>query len=177
MSPTRPFRLFLTGFLACGKTTLGQILARDLNVSFFDIDQALVEQEGMPVLGIMASKGEPYYRLQERAILGRLQFLDSVVAATGSGTPASMENLLLISGLGEMVFLNTPWDVIASRLRGKDSVLPPDLPVETLYQTYLQRLPFYLEARWIVVPEAGEIPEALALRVRMLIKDAVPCAG
>ena len=175
MRSSGTFRLFLTGFLASGKTTLGQILARDLNVSFLDIDQTLVDQEGMPVLRIMASKGEPYFRLQERVLLERLQSL-AVVVATGSGTPASLENLRLIGGMGEMVFLHAPWDLIASRLGNKDAVLKPGLSMEALYQTYLQRLPFYLKARWIVAPEAGETPEALALRIQMLLKGALSCA-
>jgi shikimate kinase len=176
MNPPHPLRLFLAGFLACGKTTLGQVLAREMDVPFFDIDQALVEQEGMPVLHILATKGEPYFRGLERALLGRLPSMERVIVATGSGTPASLENLRIISGMGEMVFLHTPWNVIAARLESKDAVLPPDLPVKVLYQTYLQRLPFYLKSRWVVVPEAGETAEALTLRIRMLLKEAALCA-
>jgi shikimate kinase len=175
MNPPRSFRLFLTGFLGCGKTTLGAILAGDLGLPFLDIDQALVDQEGMPVLQILALRGEAHFRLQERHLLDRLQAAGGIVVATGSGTPATQENLALISGMGEMVFLHTPWDVLASRLQTKHAVLNPDLKVEALYQTYLLRLPFYLKARWIVAPGAGETPEELALRIRMLLKD-LPCA-
>lgn len=176
MSLGRPFRLFLSGFLACGKTTVGEVLARDLGLPFLDLDQALVEREGMSIPQILAVRGEPYFRLQERGLLEHLRASGSLVVATGSGTPAHPENLALIGSLGEMVFLNSPWEMIAARLQGKQAVLPPDLPVEALYRIYMERMPYYRQARWVLTPGAGETPEAQALRIRMLIKDILPCA-
>ena len=73
-------------------------------------------------------------------------------------------------------FLNAAWETIAARLQEKKGVLPPNLRVETLYRIYLERLPYYRQARWIVVPETGETPDALALRIRLMIKGALPCA-
>jgi shikimate kinase len=176
MNGGRPFRLFLSGFLACGKTTVGRVLARDLRLPFMDLDETLVVAEGMPILEMMDARGEPWFRRRERTLLEGLAHSGSLIVATGSGTPAMAENLALIGRLGEMVFLNAPWDAIAARLQGKRSVLPPDLDVETLYGIYLKRLPYYRRARWILAPEAGETPEALALRIRLMIKDVLPCA-
>jgi len=172
----RPFRLFLSGFLASGKTTVGEVLASDLGLPFLDLDQTLVEREGMTILQILAVRGEPYFRLREHGLLESLRASGSLVVATGSGTPAHPDNLALIGALGEMVFLNPPWETIAGRLQGKQGVLPPGLPVEALYRIYLDRLPYYRQARWVLTPSAGEIPAAQALRIRMLLKDVRPCA-
>ena len=176
MKGGRPFRLFLSGFLACGKTTVGRVLARDLRLPFMDLDQTLVEEEGMPIFEMMDARGESYFRRRERSLLERLRSSENLIVATGSGTPAIPENLSLIGRLGEMVFLNAAWETIAARLQEKKGVLPPNLRVETLYRIYLERLPYYRQARWILVPETGETPDALALRIRLMIKGALPCA-
>ena len=89
MKGGRPFRLFLSGFLACGKTTVGRVLARDLRLPFMDLDQTLVEEEGMPIFEMMDARGESYFRRRERSLLERLRSSENLIVATGSGTPAT----------------------------------------------------------------------------------------
>ena len=98
------------------------------------------------------------------------------VVATGSGTPASEDNLALLHRLGMVVFLHTSWETLLARLGAKAGVLPPGVSPEALHAVYLQRLPYYLRADRVMVPGPGETPEALALRLRMLLKEPVPCA-
>ncbi len=173
----RPARLILVGFLAAGKTTLGRALAEAWGTGFCDLDELLLAEEGAPsVLAVLEAKGEPHFRARERAILDGLEARPEGVVATGSGTPASEENLELLHRLGTLVFLHTPWATILSRLASKAGVLPPGLAPEALHAVYLQRLPFYRRADFTLVPGPAESPEALALRLRMILKESVPCA-
>lgn len=173
----RPARLILVGFLAAGKTALGRALAQGWGAGFCDLDELLLAEEGaQSVLAVLKGKGEPHFRGRERAILDGLEARPERVVATGSGTPASEENLELLHRLGTLVFLHTPWETILSRLSSKEGVLPPGLAPEALHAVYLQRLPFYRRADLTLVPGPGESPEALALRLRMLLKEPVPCA-
>ncbi len=173
----RPARVVLVGFLAAGKSALGRALADGWETGFADLDDLLLAEEGAPsLLEMMEARGEPHFRARERALLEGLVGRPEGVVATGSGTPASAENLDLLHRLGVVVFLHTPWEVIVSRLGAKGGVLPPGLSAEALHAVYLQRLPFYQRADRVLAPEPGETPGALALRLRMLLRDPVACA-
>jgi shikimate kinase len=173
----RPSRVFLVGFLASGKTAVGRALAAAWGTGFMDVDALLLAEEGAPsLLAMLEARGEPYFRARERALLEGLTSADAAVVATGSGTPATEENLALLHRLGSVVFLHTPWATILARLGSKEGVLPPGLPPEALHAVYLQRLPFYQRADLVLAPIPGETPDALALRLRMLLKEPVPCA-
>jgi len=167
----------LVGFLASGKTALGRALADAWRTGFVDVDEILLAEEGAPsLLAMLEARGEPYFRSRERALLEGLASAGAEVIATGSGTPASEENLALLHRLGTVIFLHTPWETISARLDSKRGVLPPGLSAEALHAVYRQRLPYYQRADLVLAPGPGETPEALALRLRMLLKDPVPCA-
>lgn len=173
----RPSCVVLVGFLASGKTAVGRALAAVWGTGFMDIDEILLAEEGAPsLLAMLEARGEPYFRARERALLEGLAEREEGVVATGSGTPASEENLALLHRLGTVVFLHTPWETILARLGSKGDVLPSGLSPEALHVVYHQRLPYYLRADLVLVPALGETPETLALRLRMLLRDPVPCA-
>lgn len=172
----RPFPVILVGFLASGKTALGRALAEGWGSGFLDIDEILLAEEGATTLLEMLNlRGEPYFRARERHLLEALGERGEGVIATGSGTPASEENLALLHHLGTVVFLHTPWETILDRLESKTGTLPPGLLPEALHTVYRQRLPYYQRADLVLAPAPGETPQALALRLRMLLRDAVPC--
>ena len=51
--------IFLCGFMGCGKTTVGEILAKKLGLPLIDTDAYIVEQEGKSIPAIFAQDGEP----------------------------------------------------------------------------------------------------------------------
>ena len=51
--------VFLCGFMGCGKSTTGKILAKNLGLSYIDSDEFIVEQEGMTIPEIFEKNGEP----------------------------------------------------------------------------------------------------------------------
>ena len=51
--------IFLCGFMGCGKTTVGEILAKQLGLPLIDTDAYIVEQEGRSIPEIFAQEGEP----------------------------------------------------------------------------------------------------------------------
>lgn len=57
--------IFLCGFMGCGKTTVGEILAKKLGLPLIDTDAYIVEQEGKSIPDIFAQDGEPYFRKKE----------------------------------------------------------------------------------------------------------------
>ena len=71
--------LFLCGFMGCGKTALGKALAKRLELPLVDMDDLIVEREGMTIPEIFDQKGEPYFRKVESRLVDELADRKSVV--------------------------------------------------------------------------------------------------
>jgi len=66
-------RIYLTGFMGCGKTTVGRLLAQRLGVPFVDLDQEVERRAGMTVREMFGRQGEPAFRnLEAEALRGTL---------------------------------------------------------------------------------------------------------
>ena len=57
--------IIMVGFMGCGKTTVGRIVAKKLGYEFFDTDKYIEQKEGMSITEIFDLKGEPYFRSLE----------------------------------------------------------------------------------------------------------------
>jgi len=84
-----PRRVVLVGFMAAGKTSVGEALARRLGWGFVDVDRAVEARSGASIAELFAGAGEAAFRELEaeaaRAAIGG----DEVVVATGGGWPSS----------------------------------------------------------------------------------------
>jgi shikimate kinase len=80
-------KIFLIGFMGCGKTTHAKKLAKSLERPFIDLDNYIEGKEGMSVQKIFEDKGENYFREKETEYLKQViaRYSTSVVAL-----PASM---------------------------------------------------------------------------------------
>ena len=75
--------IFLCGFMGCGKTTVGEILAKQLGLPLIDTDAYIVEQEGRSIPEIFAQEGEPYFRKVEAQAIRTLCTKNAVIACGG----------------------------------------------------------------------------------------------
>ncbi len=117
--------IFLVGFMGCGKTTVGRLLAERLGWSFVDLDQRIAESEGRTISEIFSEAGETAFRAAERLALSSIASVTDTVVATGGGLYSDPENRSLITGLGGWsVFLDVPWPVLEARLGNQDSSRP-----------------------------------------------------
>ena len=89
--------IFLIGYMASGKTTVGTALAKKLNFRFIDLDHYIENKEDMMVSEIFSLKGEIYFRKLESKYLEELINSDiKTVISLGGGTPCYGNNLQLI---------------------------------------------------------------------------------
>ena len=87
-------RIYITGFMGSGKSTVGPLLAARLGYEFVDLDARIEEVEGKAVPEIFSERGEAVFRSLERRELLLLRSLDGIVVATGGGAltdPGSWE--------------------------------------------------------------------------------------
>ena len=80
-------RIFLTGYMGAGKTTLGKAFARELNVPFIDLDWYIEERFHKSIRELFAERGEASFRELERSMLHEVSEFEDVIVSTGGGTP------------------------------------------------------------------------------------------
>lgn len=111
-------RLYLTGFMGSGKTTIGRLLSEKLDYVFCDLDVDVERSEGLTIQEIFVQHGEAYFRKQERLCLHRLRS-DSIVVATGGGCFIHNNKWMLENGT--VIFLDVPLETLVERVGGDPS--------------------------------------------------------
>jgi shikimate kinase len=109
-------RVYLTGFMGSGKTTVGQMLARALKWQFIDLDQHIEKQEGQSIRAIFDARGEAAFRQMEHKALGEVAKLSQVIVSTGGGTPCFHGNMDLMNQSGLTIYLKLEANVLKDRL-------------------------------------------------------------
>jgi shikimate kinase len=165
-------RIYLTGFMGCGKSTVGRVLAERLGVPFVDLDSEIERRAGMTVREIFAQFGEPEFRrLEADALRATLESPD-VVVATGGGTMVFDGNFRLIQASGLSVWLNLPFAAVVARVGALGKRDRPLFRDETqALALYRERLPAYQRADLVVDVGPEEGPEEIAARIALRIGE------
>src|SRR5262245_55797562 len=85
--------MFLIGFMASGKTTIGRLLAERLDWAFVDLDKLIEDGAERTVADIFAAEGEEGFRKRETEVLRDVARRRKTVIATGGGAPCREEHL------------------------------------------------------------------------------------
>lgn len=112
-----PTRIYLTGFMGSGKSTIGPLVAEVLDYRFLDLDAIIEVRAGQPIRTIFAEEGEAAFRAREAEALATTTRQEAVVVALGGGALASEANLKQARMHGVIVYLHVAPDVLAERLR------------------------------------------------------------
>ena len=112
-------RIFLTGFMGSGKSTVGPILANSIGYSFVDLDRLIEQRNDKSVKRIFQEDGEQFFRGEELAVLEELATKDKMVVALGGGTLAEPEAFQSVNRSGILVYLKVPPEELLKRLQHK----------------------------------------------------------
>jgi len=129
-------KIYLVGFMASGKSTVGRHLAQRLGWRQEDIDDLIEARERQRIADIFAKRGEPYFRSVERDILKLLLPIRHMVVATGGGTFADPENRNAILLDGTAVWIDVPLPELIPRipLDGRRPLAADRAALERLFQ-------------------------------------------
>ena len=149
-------RIFLIGFMGCGKTTLGKKLAKHLNFNYIDLDRFIENKTVKSINVIFDEKGEQYFRDLEKESLNEIYKMDNLVITTGGGTPCFYDNMQTILEKGVCIYLKMKAEDLAERLSKEKNNRPliKNKSAKELKDfiglTLLERERFYKQASFIV---------------------------
>ncbi len=173
-------RVYLTGFMGSGKSTVGPILANTIGYAFVDLDCMIEKAEGVTVAEVFRLRGEEYFRGRERDAIARLSLEPGRVIALGGGALVDPVNFETVIATGILVYLKLPKDVLLKRLEHRqDRPLLRDaaggrLPEEEMRERFeaLYRIREPLYARADLILDADE--RHVGVTVDRLAKLLVP---
>lgn len=117
-------RIFLIGFMGCGKTYSGKRLAARLGFPFIDLDDWIESNLQMTIGEIFLKKGEAAFRIIERdALREMLRFPEGVIAC-GGGAPCFFDNMAWMNAHGLTIYLDTPVSILSRRLAAEKARRP-----------------------------------------------------
>jgi shikimate kinase len=106
--------LALMGFMACGKSTVGELVAVRTGAPYRDLDAMIEERAGMPIAELFASRGEPAFRDLEASLLTEV-LAPGAIAALGGGTPLRDASWATIRERSLSVWLDVPLPELIAR--------------------------------------------------------------
>ncbi|MFR9533436.1 MAG: shikimate kinase [Rikenellaceae bacterium] len=154
--------IFLVGYMACGKSTIGRKLSRRLNADLYDTDNEVVALEGMSIAELFDTKGEEYFRDRENHVIKSLidNNVDSVIS-TGGGAPIWGDNMSIMNNAGLTVYLSRSAENIAKRISMRGREKRPKLRglddqqlVEVMQKGIAERDGRYREAKLVLEVDA-----------------------
>ncbi len=174
-------RIFLIGYMGAGKTTLGKAFARELGLTFIDLDWYIEERFHKTVQRIFEERSEEGFRELERNMLHEVSDFENVVISTGGGTPCFFDNMEYMNTQGETVFLSVDPTVLFRRLRVAKQQRPllaektDEELMEFIGSALEKRMPHYSKARHIFCAEELEDKQQIrrsvdALRLQLNIE-------
>lgn len=109
-------RIYLIGYMGCGKSTLGRRLSKHTGLQFIDMDHYIEERNCKTIPQIFAEEGEAEFRKKEQKALRELSEFTNIIIATGGGAPCFFDNIELMNQTGKTIYLNIDPAILADRL-------------------------------------------------------------
>lgn len=156
----RRMKIFMIGFMGCGKSHWGQQLSEKLGMPFFDLDALIEEREDKTITEIFVEMGEEYFRMLEKDVLYLVtESHETFVMACGGGTPCFFNNIDYMKRKGTTVWINCSTDCLYQRLLKEKADRPlirsiPDDELKAyIIKKYSDRKIFYQQAAIILSDE------------------------
>lgn len=153
--------IYLIGYRAVGKSSVGRSLASSLNRAFIDTDYELSEQAGMTISEYVREMGWEAFRKLERSILQHICKQDMRVVATGGGAVLDARNTESMRNTGTLVWLKASPQTIKERLLNdhQSTQTRPALSskgsINEIEEILNQRTPYYEQASDLSIETDG----------------------
>ena len=132
----------LIGYRGTGKSVVGRILARALQMEYVGMDAAIVERANLSIPQIVEQLGWSGFRDLESEVAESLAGRDNLIIDTGGGVIERPQNIAVLQAGGPVFWLQASVETIVQRIRGDDQ-----RPALTQGKTFTEEVAQVLEQR------------------------------
>ena len=168
---SEPKRIVLIGPMGVGKTTIGRILAKQLDFDFIDTDQRLEKITGASISWIFDIEGEAGFRKREQQLIQQLTGVTEAVIATGGGVILLSENRFNLKSNSIVIYLKGKIETLYERTRLDDNrpLLETANPRETIERILSEREHLYVETADFEIEIDGRSAEYIVTQISGLL--------
>ena len=148
--------IVLIGMPSCGKTTLGKLLAKNMQREFIDTDAVIEDMAKKPIPQIFESEGEKNFREIESNAIKQTALLNGRVIATGGGAILNKNNVDALRQNVKIYFIDRPLDKL---MPTSDRPLSTD--TAKLEKLFKERYPLYKDASDVIIDADCTIEQTL----------------
>lgn len=160
--------VILTGFMGCGKSSLGIKLSYRLKMPLIDTDKQIEREQGCTISEIFEKYGEEYFRQLETEALKKIKNQKgSCIISVGGGLPMREENRAILKDLGMVVYLRIRPETVYERLKDDTTrpLLQGENPQEKIRQLMESREEAYKEGADFIIDADGLETEPLLQKI------------
>ncbi|HWH46572.1 MAG TPA: shikimate kinase [Burkholderiales bacterium] len=160
--------------MGAGKTSVGRILAKRLQKTFYDSDHVIEDRTGVKIAVIFEIEGEAGFRVRESAVIDEFTALNDIVLATGGGAVLSEKNRGMLNARGTVVYLRATVRDLLNRTRHDKNrpLLQAADPRARLTELFEKRDPLYREVAHLTVDTGNQSLTSLVNRLSQLLLQA-----
>ena len=150
--------IFLIGYMGTGKSTVAAFISKEYGLDVMEMDEMLVQKEGMSISDIFRNHGEEYFREVETNLLKKICMLTNQVVSCGGGVVLRSQNIEEMKKCGTIVLLSASPETILERVKGDSSrpLLQGNKNLAFIADMLEQRRPKYEGAADIIVQTDGK---------------------
>ena len=165
--------IILCGFMGSGKSTIGKLLARQLNAEFIDLDDYIVEKRGMTISDIFSKYGEENFRKSETQAAKNISKLDNLIVSLGGGTVVNPKNAEILKTSGKIILLYISPETVYQRLKNDKSrpLLQTKDKLKAITDMLEKRMPYYDVAADYKVNVDGKTKEEVLKEILKIIEN------
>ena len=165
--------IILTGFMGSGKTTVGNLLAGQLDYDFVDTDHVIEQRVGMTVQELFRTQGEAVFREMEAALARELGAKEGLVVSTGGRLMLDPENAKALGDTGRVFCLVATPEEIFKRIStdggAKRPLLATANPMDRIIELLQERQDGY--CRFFQIVTTGHSPEEVAENLLKIFRE------
>lgn len=110
-------KVYLIGFMASGKSTIGLELAKTLNYEFIDLDSYIEQKYDTSIKQIFERQGEEHFRIIENEALREISSIEgNIIIAAGGGTSCFYDSIDYMNKIGLTIYLKVEVAELVARL-------------------------------------------------------------
>lgn len=162
-----PGNIYLVGLMGAGKTSVGRVLAKRFNKSFYDSDHEIERRTGVRIPVIFEIEGEAGFRRREVAVLSELTCQNDIVLATGGGAILDPGTRELLRSTGTVIYLRAEPNELWLRTRHDRNrpLLQAEDPLARLIELRDARDALYRETAHLIVDTGAQTIRSLVGRI------------